>query len=118
MNILGVIIVDGRSFLHFTGKKVNIKKALLAIDTVPLPEKVNWDIVPIEKTGALTVQIMFKDVPITELGEFLTKLEIAAEKIAKMGLTIDTCPPWPRPYPGPIPKLEGILNLEINIRRR
>jgi len=117
---LGGVIIDGRAFLRFKGPITGLKKALIAIETIPLPEYAKIAVIPLtgQPMMAFTVQIMVNGIPVTEFGETITKIEMAAEKLANMGWIIDTCPPWPRPWPGPTPKVEeGLSTWVITIRQ-
>ena len=117
---MGGVIIDGRAFLRFKGPIAGLKKALIAIETIPVPEYAKIAVIPLtgQPMMAFTVQIMVNGIPATEFGETITKIEMAVEKLANMGWIIDTCPPWPRPWPGPTPKVEeGLSTWVITIRQ-
>ena len=110
---MGGIVIDGYAFLRFKGPIRGFKKAMLAIDTVPLPEKVKIAFVPLPdentpyRAQGFTVQMMVNGIPLREFGETLTKLEIARQKLKDMGIWID----------GPAPKIEeGLSTWVITIR--
>lgn len=106
---MGGVIIEGRAALRYKGpvsgfvkvlnefEVVQKKKGTVMIETVPLPDH----------PEAMIVEIQLMGLPLSEFGETITKMEMAAQKLKELGLIVDTIPLPPRGELPPFPKPKG-----------